>query len=67
MSDAERLFDRAIEFIETMPFADAQEKFLSDADCNEWAESCACSLAAVFDMAIWAVCELVPLEETDVE
>lgn len=63
MSEAEKLFSKAIEMIETLPYGEAQDRFLEDEECNELASDCACALSSVWDMAVWAVCELIPLDD----
>lgn len=63
MSDAEKLIGRAVELIETKVYGEAMESFLSERACAEWAAACGCDLEAVWEMAVWAVCELVPLDD----
>lgn len=60
---AEDLIGKAVELIQTLAYADAKEAFFADQESHMLAGCCECSLDGVWAMAVWAVMELVPLED----
>lgn len=67
MSEAEKLFGKAIELIETKVYGDALQAFVFDPECIQWAKDCNCDISAVWEMAVWAVCELIPIEDEEIK